>query len=98
MRLREHFELELAHRDASSNDGLHLLGLRPKKGGRVESRRSIVIGVDPQNYYIRTLVMYEPNGNVTTIHFSNVIANSNLQDSLFQCKMPADVEIIQDLP
>ncbi len=96
--LREYFSLESVQWNVSSNGGLHLLSLRLKKDGRVDSERSIVIGVDRQNYYIQTLVMYEPNGNVTTIHFSNVKANSNLPDSLFQCEMPMDVEIIQDLP
>lgn len=95
-RLREHFDLEpVQHGDALENDGLQRLSLRSK--GTTSTRR-IVIGVDPHTHYIRTLVMHEPNGNVTTIHFSNITANSNLPDSLFQCDMPADVEIIQDLP
>ncbi len=98
-RLREHFELEpVQHGDALDNDGLQRLGLRPKEDRGAESKRRIVIGVDSKNHYIQTLVMHEPNGNVTTIHFSNITANSNLPDSLFQCDMPADVEIIQDLP
>ena len=98
-RLREHFELEPIERmEGPSDDGFQWLGLRPKEDGGVESKRHIVIGVDSQTHYIRTVVMHEPNGNVTTIHFSNVTANSKLPDSLFQCDMPADVEIIQDLP
>ena len=98
-RLREHFELEpVQPGDALDNDGLQRLGLRPKGDGGTESKRRIVIGVDSQNHYIRSLVMHEPNGNVTTIHFSNITVNLNLPDSLFQCDMPADVEIIQDLP
>ena len=95
-RLREHFELEpVQPGDALDNDGLQRLSLRPKGA---TSKRRIVIGVDPHTHYIRTVVMHEPNGNVTTIHFSNITANSNLPDSLFQCDMPTDVEIIQDLP
>lgn len=98
-RLREHFELETVQSgDAPDNDRLQWLGLRPKEDGGTDSKRRIVIGVDSQTHYIRTLVMREPNGNVTTIHFSNITANSKLPDSLFQCDMPADVEIIQDLP
>ncbi len=98
-RLREHFELEQVEPgDAQDNDRLQWLGLRPKEDGGVESRRRIVIGVDSKNHYIRTVGMHELNGNVTTIHFSNITANSNLPDSLFHCDMPTDVEIIQDLP
>ena len=98
-RLREHFELEpIQPGNAPGDDTFHWLGLRPKGDERTTAQRRIVIGVDAQTHYIRTLVMHEPNGNLTTIHFSNVTANSNLPNSLFQCDMPANVEIIQDLP
>ena len=98
-RLREHFELEPVHGgDAIGDDGLQRLGLRPKKDSGTGSKRRIVIGVDSKNHYIRALVMHEANGNVTMIHLSNVTANSNLQDSLFRCEMPAGVEVIQGLP
>ena len=98
-RLREHFELEAVQPgEVPGNDKLQRLGLRSKEDGGAESKRRIVIGVDSKIHYIRTLVMHEPNGNVTTIRFSNITANANLPDSLFQCDMPVDVEIIQDLP
>ncbi len=97
--LREHFELETVQPgDVPDNNNLQRLALLPKEDGEIHSTRRIVIGVDSQTHYIRTVVMHEPNGNITTIHFSNITANSKLPDSLFQCDMPADVEIIQDLP
>ena len=99
-RLREHFELELVTRDGRPGSGaLQRLGLRPKgKEPEATSTRRIVIDIDPKTHYIQTLVMHEANGNMTTIHFSNITANSNLPDSLFQCDMPPDVEVIHGLP
>ncbi len=89
--LREHFTIELV--DAGP-DGLPRLGLTTKD---TDGRR-ILIGVDPDTSYIRTLVMHELNGNVTSIGFADITANSDLPDTLFQCDMPSNVEVIEDLP
>ena len=49
----------------------------------------------PTTYFIRTITLYEVSGNVASFEFSSLQSNMGLGDTLFDLKMPADVEVVK---
>jgi outer membrane lipoprotein carrier protein len=76
---------------------LRLLTLLPKSKEQEANRslQKIVVEVFPKTYYIRTVSLYEINGNVSHFEFSAPQVNTGLGDELFEPKLPADVEVVK---
>ena len=76
---------------------IRLLTLLPKthEGEAGRSLQRIVLEVFPKTYFIRTITLYEVSGNVANFEFSSLQSNVGLDDSFFDLKLPADVEVVK---
>ena len=86
-----------APHSARGAGGLPLVTLVPKPGPHesVQSMAKVVIEVQPNTYYLKTVAIYEKSGNVSTFEFTNLKANSGLKEDLFVFKVPPGVEVVQ---
>ncbi|MEC4891082.1 MAG: outer membrane lipoprotein carrier protein LolA [Nitrospira sp.] len=77
--------------------GLRLLSLTPKgqEGDPARPVQRIVVEVFPKTYFIRTVWLYEVNGNVATFEFSSLKPNVGLGNEVFDFKTPPDVEVVK---
>jgi outer membrane lipoprotein carrier protein len=96
-RLEESFEIEPTPGKGKGLGGIRLLTLIPKQNGSESGKtlQRIVLEVFPKTYFIRTVSLYELNGNVSTFEFSVPQANAGVNDELFDLKVPPDVEVVR---
>ncbi|MFO0774775.1 MAG: outer membrane lipoprotein carrier protein LolA [Nitrospiraceae bacterium] len=75
---------------------LPLISLVPKGGeGTVRPYQQIVLEIHPKTSYIKSLTLHELSGNVSTFDFTEIKANTNLPDSVFEFTVPAGVEVVR---
>ena len=96
-KLEESFDIEPTQGQGRGVGGIRLLTLLPKsrEGEAGRSLQRIVLEVFPKTYFIRTISLYEVSGNVASFEFSSLQSNMGLGDSLFDLKLPADVEVVK---
>lgn len=86
--LRSEFNASLPA--GASADGMLRVVLVPKEGGdRVE------VGLDPQTYNLASLVVSDPAGNVTTLHFTDFETKREFPSSLFKFAVPDGADIVR---
>ena len=96
-KLNEEFDIEPTANKERGAGGIPLVSLTPKQG-RAEPERAIqkiVIEVQPNTYFLKTIALHEVSGNIATFEFSELKPNSGLKDDLFDFKTPADVEVVR---
>lgn len=87
-RIRDDFEASID----GSGEGKVTLALLPRRqGGEVGRLR---LTVETENYDIVTAEIFDPLGNITRLHFSDLKRNSGLGDSWFEFEVPDGVDII----
>jgi outer membrane lipoprotein carrier protein len=96
-KLEESFDIEPTPGKGRGVGGIRLLTLLPKsrEGEAGRSFQRIVLEVFPKTYFIRTISLYESSGTVASFEFSSLQSNMGLGDSLFDLKLPADVEVVR---
>ena len=96
-KLDESFDIEPTPGKGRGVGGIRLLTLLPKsqEGEAGRSLQRIVLEVFPKTYFIRTISLYEMSGNVASFEFSSLQSNIGLGDSLFDLKLPSDVEVVK---
>jgi outer membrane lipoprotein carrier protein len=96
-KLDESFDIEPTPGKGRGVGGIRLLTLLPKSQDREAGRplQRIVLEVFPKTYFIRTISLYEVSGNVASFEFSSLQSNIGLGDSLFDLKLPDDVEVVK---
>jgi outer membrane lipoprotein carrier protein len=96
-KLEESFDIEPTPGKGRGVGGIRLLTLLPKsrEGEAGKSLQRIVLEVFPKTYFIRTLSLHEVSGNVSNFEFSSLQPNTGLGDSLFDLKLPPDVEVVK---
>jgi outer membrane lipoprotein carrier protein len=96
-KLDESFDIEPTPGKGRGVGGIRLLTLMPKsrEGEAGRSLQRIVLEVFPKTYFIRTISLYEVSGNVASFEFSSLQSNMGLGDSVFNLKLPADVEVVR---
>jgi outer membrane lipoprotein carrier protein len=96
-KLEESFDIEPTPGKGRGVGGIRLLTLLPKsrEGEAGRSLQRIVLEVFPKTYFIRTISLYEVGGNVANFEFSSLQPNMGLSDTLFDLKLPADVEVVK---
>ena len=96
-KLDESYDIEPTPGKGRGVGGIRLLTLLPKsqEGDAGRSLQRIVLEVFPKTYFIRTISLYEVSGNVASFEFSSLQSNVGLGDSLFNLKLPADVEVVK---
>jgi outer membrane lipoprotein carrier protein len=96
-KLDESFDIEPTPGKGRGVGGIRLLTLLPKsrEGEAGRSLQRIVLEVFPKTYFIRTISLYEDSGNVASFEFSSLQSNMGLGDSVFNLKLPADVEVVK---
>ncbi len=96
-KLDESFDIEPTPGRGRGVGGIRLLTLLPKsrEGEAGRSLQRIVLEVFPKTYFIRTISLYEVGGNVASFEFSSLQPNMGLSDTLFDLKLPADVEVVK---
>jgi outer membrane lipoprotein carrier protein len=96
-KLDESYDIEPTPGKGRGVGGIRLLTLLPKshEGDAGRSSQRIVLEVFPKTYFIRTISLYEVSGNVASFEFSSLQSNVGLGDSLFNLKLPADVEVVK---
>ncbi len=94
--LEKEFTIEPTKGKSRGEGGLPLVTLIPSSQAP-DSRRQmkkVVIELAPQTHYLKTVSIYEPSGNISRFEFSNLKANTSLDESLFTLKIPNDVEVV----
>ncbi len=87
-------------------DGNYVLELRPRRSSVLIQRMLLVVDRDAVLQFknagsvgdffpIRSSTVYSPEGNRTTIEFSNIRVNRGLPDSLFRFILPAGVDVVR---
>ena len=96
-KLEASFDIEPTPGKGRGVGGIRLLTLLPKsqEGETGRSLQRIELEVFPKTYFIRTVTLYEMSGNVASFEFSSLQSNVGLGDSLFDLKLPADVEVMK---
>jgi outer membrane lipoprotein carrier protein len=96
-KLEEAFDIGPTPGKGRGVGGIRLLTLLPKthEGEAGRSLQRIVLEVFPKTYFIRTITLYEVSGNVANFEFSSLQSNVGLDDSFFDLKLPADVEVVK---
>ncbi len=98
-KLTEQFEVSATGNGERGDGGLLLLTLIPKgqspAGGSPITR--IVSEIQPQTYFIQTVSIHETSGNVSTFRFTNLKANTGLDDRVFDLVPPEGVVIVEDI-
>ncbi len=96
-KLDESFDIEPTPGTGRGVGGVRLLTLLPKarEGEAGSSLQRIVLEVFPKTYFIRTISLYEVSGNVSSFEFSSLQSNIGLGDTVFDLKLPADVEVVK---
>jgi len=74
--------------------GNYLVELEPKGRGGDEVNRFTVV-VDPKTWIVKTIYLYDPFGNVTTVTFKDIEINRGISNSLFTFKVPKGVDVIK---
>lgn len=91
-KLTELFTVTQPFSESSSEDGMLTLQLHPKRGQGYLSQMSL--GIDPTSYLTVKVTMSDPLGNVTTLVFSEIDTNVEIDPSLFQFRVPPGVEVV----
>ncbi|MBI1987523.1 MAG: outer membrane lipoprotein chaperone LolA [Nitrospinae bacterium] len=78
-----------------SGAGPYTLELSPKDPQLQQNLSRLVITVNPKDYLVEKSVAYDPLGNVTALHFSNIRVNVGLPLSLFKFQVPKGAERIK---
>ena len=97
-KLTEHFEVHSTDNGRVGEGGLPLLTLIPKKHEQPGSSVTrIVSEIQPDTYFIRSIALYEVSGNISTFQFTNVKANTGIDDTVFTLEPPEGVVIVEDI-
>lgn len=78
-----------------SGTGPYIMELRPKDPQLQQNLSRLVITIHPKSYLVEKSVAYDPLGNVTALHFSNIRINAELPLSLFKFQVPKGAERIK---
>jgi len=97
-KLTEHFEVHPTNGRTGAG-GLPLLTLIPKDQGQPGSSSvtRIVSEIQPDTYFIRSIALHEESGNISTFRFTNVKANTGIDDTVFTLDPPDGVVIVDDV-
>ena len=98
-KLTDQFEVSATGNGERGKGGLPLLTLIPKGQSHtgVSSVTRIVSEIQPQTYFIKTVSLHETSGNVSTFRFSNLKANTGLDNRVFDLVPPEGVVIVEDI-
>ena len=98
-KLAEHFEVHPTDNGRTGEGGLPLLTLIPKNHGQPGSSSvtRIISEIQPGTFFIRSLALHEVSGNISTFRFTNVKANTGIDDTVFTLNPPEDVVIVEDV-
>ncbi|RMH37152.1 MAG: hypothetical protein D6690_03600 [Nitrospirae bacterium] len=94
-KLAEQFDVVPPAPDLAQRDDLIWLTLIPKPHEREHATvTKIVVGVDPQTWLIRQLILHEASGNISTFRFTNIAVNRGLSAEVFTLAVPDDVVVV----
>jgi outer membrane lipoprotein carrier protein len=79
--------------DASDSIDRSKLTLRPKR--HKASLDKIEIEVDPEQFFISRIDLFESNGNQSSFTFNRIKTNTGLNDKLFTFIVPKGIEVIE---
>ena len=97
-KLAEHFEVHPTDNGRLGKEGLPLLTLIPKKHGNPGSAVTrIVSEIQPDTYFIRSIALHEVGGNISTFWFTNIKADTGIDDTVFTLEPPEGVVIVEDI-
>ncbi len=98
-KLTEHFKVQPTENGRTGKGGLPLLTLIPKNHGQPgsSSLTQIVSEIQPDTYFIRSLALHEMSGNISTFRFTNVKANTGIDDTVFTLDPPEGVVVVEDV-
>ncbi len=91
-KLKEDFRISFAGEKDADKTGVYLLDLVPVKPQ--EGVKKLQIAVSRESFQITRVVLFDPNGNVTTLAFSAIELNKDLPESFFTFKVPAGVDVM----
>jgi outer membrane lipoprotein-sorting protein len=87
----EHYRVEFDP-DAPEEPGVHRLKLTPREE---EADTYIILEIDAHDGLIRRAVSFDWTGNRQEFLFSHIKTDIRLSDSVFELKVPPDVDIIR---
>jgi len=91
--IKEVFDASFADTTDTNSNGNYMLELKPKNGE--EQYNKAVVAFDKDTMVVRSIYLYDPFGNLTTISLKDIEIDSGVQDSLFSFTVPSGVEVIR---
>lgn len=89
--IREHFDVEFAL-ETPEEPGMYRIRLTPQEE---DPDSFIILEIDAREWLIRKAVSFDWTGNHQEFVFSSIQTDIRLPDSLFELKVPPDVDIIR---
>jgi outer membrane lipoprotein carrier protein len=74
--------------------GTQVVRMYPK---RKTDLKELIMEVDPQNSYIRRLILEHNDGSRSEFIFSNIRTNTGLKESRFDFKVPPGVQVVEGI-
>ena len=97
-KLTEQFDVLADGRAEDRREKLPLITLVPKPHEKERSAvMRVVLEIEPASYLIKKMDLYEINGNVSTLRFSNIRLNQGIEAAQLKLNVPEDV-IVVDAP
>lgn len=91
--IKKQFKAKFSESGATDNKGYYVIDLEPRDTDSDEVNKFTIV-VDPKEWIVSKLYLFDPFDNKTTIHFNDIEINKGISNKLFTFKVPKGVEVI----
>ncbi len=91
--IKEVFNASFADAAELSSNGNYMIELKPKS--EEEQYNKAIVAFDQNTMVIKSIYLYDPFGNLTTISLTDIKIDNGVQDSLFSFTVPSGVEVVR---
>ena len=70
-----------------------MIELKPKN--EEEQYNKAIVAFDQNTMVVKSIYLYDPFGNLTTISLKDIKIDNGVQDSLFNFTVPSGVEVVR---
>lgn len=91
--IKEVFDASFADAAELGSNGNYMIELKPKN--EEEQYNKAIVAFDQNTMVVKSIYLYDPFGNLTTISLKDIKIDNGVQDSLFNFTVPSGVEVVR---
>ena len=91
--IKEVFNASFADATELTSNGNYMIELKPKT--EEEQYNKAIVAFDQNTMVVKSIYLYDPFGNLTTISLKDIKIDNGVQDSLFSFTVPSGVEVVR---